>query len=565
MSKLEFNPENQSLRQVLGNGIKYEVPKFQRDYSWEAEQLEILWEDIEDLINGINNYHYMGYLVLQEMAEDNKYKIIDGQQRLTSFSLFFLACIKKLKEEKKEKKQEEKEKKIAAIFFRSFIGVEELDGTYINKKLTLNKNNHYFYTQAVNEEEIPQRGQKKTVHLMRKAIDFFYTKIKNTNGEEISQWAKKIVDRFLFTIIYIGNELSAYKVFETLNARGVHLSSSDLIKNYLFSKIDDTNTIPEETIKELENSWEVIGENIGDKYYTEYIFNEWNSQNKYTRKAKLYAAIQNQIKKNSEAKNYLDRISINSQIYEGITNPDSDFFKDHPDYNNSQKKISIQKELSVLKLFNISQPYSLLIIAYQKHKNDFGKILKWIAHFSIRYNVICGKHHGYQEQLYNQICLQINKDCSLEDIKKKLLEKYPDDENFKKSFSDKTMLTHQSNKKVKYLLARLEENLSNNSIDESILTVEHLLPLKPEDEWISNFGENYALFNQRIGNMALVNHNINRELLQKNFQEKKRILLEKSNYHIHQNLKNYEVWTSEEVESRQKALAETAAKVWRVE
>lgn len=103
MSKIEFNPENQSLRQVLGNGIKYEVPKFQRDYSWEVEQLEILWEDIEDLIKGINNYHYMGYLVLQEMTEDNKYKIIDGQQRLTSFSLFFLACIKKLKEEKKQK------------------------------------------------------------------------------------------------------------------------------------------------------------------------------------------------------------------------------------------------------------------------------------------------------------------------------------------------------------------------------------------------------------------------------------------------------------------------------
>ena len=161
--------------------------------------------------------------------------------------------------------------------------------------------------------------------------------------------------------------------------------------------------------------------------------------------------------------------------------------------------------------------------------------------------------------------MQINEGCSLEDIKNQLLHLYPNDEKFKQSFSDKTMLTHQSNKKVKYLLARLEENLSNNSIDESTLTVEHLLPLKPEHEWINDFGENYTLFNQRIGNMALVKHSINKELLQKNFQEKKRILLEKSNYHIHQNLKNYEVWTSEEVESRQKALAETAAKVWRVE
>ncbi len=86
-----------TFRQLMGNGLRYEVPKFQRDYSWEEEQWDDLWFDIDALIKNEEYEHYMGYLVLQ--SSDNKnFIIIDGQQRITTLSILVLAVLKCLTE-----------------------------------------------------------------------------------------------------------------------------------------------------------------------------------------------------------------------------------------------------------------------------------------------------------------------------------------------------------------------------------------------------------------------------------------------------------------------------------
>lgn len=70
----------------MGNGLRYEIPKFQRDYTWESEQWDDLWQDIKDLLSDEDHEHYMGYLVLQT-TDNRAFQIIDGQQRLTTMSL----------------------------------------------------------------------------------------------------------------------------------------------------------------------------------------------------------------------------------------------------------------------------------------------------------------------------------------------------------------------------------------------------------------------------------------------------------------------------------------------
>ncbi len=81
---------------ILGNGKVYIVPQFQRDYSWEQDNWDDLWNDIEVAISS-GNQHYMGSVVLQSI-EPKKFHIIDGQQRFTTLSILTLAVIKKIKE-----------------------------------------------------------------------------------------------------------------------------------------------------------------------------------------------------------------------------------------------------------------------------------------------------------------------------------------------------------------------------------------------------------------------------------------------------------------------------------
>jgi uncharacterized protein with ParB-like and HNH nuclease domain len=92
--------------------------------------------------------------------------VIDGQQRFTTFSLIVLAAIKRLKEINDEER--------ANLLLRTFIGTEDLTYLTIENKLTLNRNNDYYYNQAVSGQPIPKRSVNKTTRLMHDALDFFY-------------------------------------------------------------------------------------------------------------------------------------------------------------------------------------------------------------------------------------------------------------------------------------------------------------------------------------------------------------------------------------------------------
>ncbi len=547
--KLKLTTKDESLREILGNGKKYFVPKFQRDYSWKSEQLEVLWEDIESVIESPEDYHYMGYLVLEEIK--GGFKIIDGQQRLTTFSLFVLAAIKSLNPSGKDEQERIDE------LHKSFIGTKNLVTLQETNKLTLNRNNDYYYNEAVIGNALPKRGKKKTVLLMGKALTYFENILKKKTGQEIGAIIETISQNLLFTTIYIGDELNAYKVFETLNARGAQLSSGDLLKNYILSIIDKKGDTPEDVLDKFEEKWAQIGGDIGDNHYTDYILCQWNASHKLVRKTALFKKVREEITSAQEADQYLNTLAQHSQLYAALLNSDDEFWKDHKGYQ------SIKDDLAFLKLFNIRQPISLLFIAYIKHQEKFSAIVKWIKVFSFRYNVICREDAKYQERLYNDICWLINQEAKLDDVKQKIFTLYPTDEDFKQSFKNKTMPTQQSNKKARYILSRLAED-NSNPIDETRLTVEHILPLSPSDEWQDDFGDHWEIFNQRLGNMAIVTNADNKELDQKNFMDKKAILL-KTTHTINHSIQDFNEWSSQTIESRQTQLADKAVQLWRID
>ena len=75
------------------------------------------------------------------------------------------------------------------------------------------------------------------------------------SGSEVAAKIAQISQGIMFTKIVVQDDLNAYKVFETLNARGVQLSTPDLIKNYIFSVITQNNDVPAEELDELDTQW----------------------------------------------------------------------------------------------------------------------------------------------------------------------------------------------------------------------------------------------------------------------------------------------------------------------
>ena len=544
------NTYTENFRKLLGNGSSYYIPKYQRDYSWDDEQWSDLYYDIVQMREN-NDSHYMGYLVLQTNDEKN-YQITDGQQRITSISLLILAAIKCLKGLEKTDEEKEINRKRAEHFHSTYIGNIDVVTLTSQNKLKLNKNNDAFYKNYLScFVPSPQRGLKASEKLMKRAFEYFEKQLKPiTTAEEIISFIEDVVESLYFTIITVSDDLNAYKVFETLNARGVQLSSSDLLKNYIFSIADSTDEL---RMNELEDKWFSINDRLKDKQISEYLRVYYNSTHKLIRKNQVYKEIRNNIKNIEDVFNLVNSLSRNVDTFIALQNPEDEMWRD---------KAEVKDNLSLLKIFNIEQPLSLLLIAYDKlSEEEFVKLLKRIVVISFRYNIICSRNPNDQGPIYNKCALEINSKGSYK--KDELYELYIQDVEFESSFKYKEFNNSTRNKKiVKYILSKIEKQKSSLSLDDGDYTIEHILPENSSEDmyplWDSAKADQYKY---RLGNLTLLQPVLNRDLGALPFSDKKLVYSE-SNIAITKEISDVEEWTEAAINKRQTAMAKIAKTIW---
>ena len=588
-----FETKNQLFRQVMGNGLKYNVPRFQRDYSWEEEQWEDLWEDIIKAVTSRSG-HYMGYLVLQ--SSDNKnFTVIDGQQRLTTISIFILSALyglKKTSDREKEKSkeresetaentEEEKNKERLATLKNSFIGFKDPVSLQTEYKLNLNRNNDKCFKSYLCElQEPPLRHTNRSERLMRKALYYFREKTKqyfrerekdrgktpNFRGREIARLIESVADHLFFTTIIIRDTAKAYTIFETLNARGVRLSTPDLVKNYIFQTIDKKGELHDEKIKNLEDDWSCVTDQLGRYKFSHFIRIDWNSRNDFSRENELFKNIQRKIHSPETAKKYLNRLKKNSEIYAALQDENDGFWREYKD--GSYNKPELISGLKTLHLFQIKQPQSALLAGfYTLNPEKFVKFLNYIEALSVRYNIICGKSTADQERAYSQAAKTLLNDGSLSSALEIIKKINPSDNETASAFERKSFKIRQTDKKVRYLLYRIEKRLRgiDPKIDFEETTLEHVLPKNPTELWMNEFdrGEDTENWIGRLGNMTLLSKEENKNLGRKEFKEKK-AGFKKSGFKITGWCADYERWNKDAILSRQKRLWEQAKDIWRL-
>jgi uncharacterized protein with ParB-like and HNH nuclease domain len=385
MSVMNFNTANNTLRQLLGNGLVYRVPAFQRDYSWSTDEWDDLWQDIVALFgDDAEPAHYMGYLVLQS-SDSKHFDVIDGQQRITTISLLILAAISQLRALSAAENDGESDARRADQFRNSYIGYLDPVSLVAQSKLSLNRHNDRFYQNyLVPLETLPRRGLNASEHLLRKAFLWFKERLQNhcgDSGEAVARFIDQLVDRLFFTVITVTDELNAFKVFETLNARGVRLSSTDLLKNYLFSVISSEGAHDAE-LRNLEERWETIVGLLGSESFPEFLRVFWNSRNKLVRKADLFKTVRKVVQNKAAAFELIRELDSHARIFAALRNPgDSAWEKD------------ARSALRQLQMFNVRQPLALLLAAYHRFGESdsagFVRILRAVVVVSFRYNVIC--------------------------------------------------------------------------------------------------------------------------------------------------------------------------------
>ena len=548
-----------SLSDVIGNGKTYQVPPYQRDYSWKRDQWEDLWNDIENIADS-SSIHYMGSVVLQNMAE-KRFHVIDGQQRFSTLTLIVLAVINQLNQLISKEIEVDQNKERVKLLQNKFIGDKDPGSLTYSSKLKLNENNDSFFQSNLLVFRKPTNINtlQDSDKLIWQAYTYFVDKvsyyfINESSGENIANFLNKTVaEKLMFIQIVVEDELSAYTVFETLNSRGVALTVTDLLKNYLFSVSANVD------LPHIKSKWKRIVDIIGLDNFPSFLRHYWISENKLIRQEYLFRAIKESVNDSTSVIELLDALDENAQLYNALSNYADSFWEGNKE---------IKKRISELTLFKEKQAYPLLISAYNNLSlEDFTKVLKFVSIITFRYTIIGKQHTNLKEDIYNKAAIKISEKetISANSIVQHLKLLYPSDNDFKNDFTTKSLSTKRGKKIVRYILFNIENHLSKNDYDfeDNPGTIEHILPENISNEYSVNFPLSvHESLVYRLGNYTILETKKNKDCGNLSFIEKKAIY-STSQYQLTKTIDSND-WTPKSIDIRQDKLAGYATSIWRI-
>ncbi|WP_338424338.1 DUF262 domain-containing protein [Sphingopyxis kveilinensis] len=224
-----LNASASSAGALLSNAT-FEIPPFQREYSWGTDEVTDFWTDLSNNID--SDSYFLGLIILTD-SPDRK-SVVDGQQRLITLTLLANAIY----HEASKRGREALADRIQADFIRAI----DYDSDETAPRVKLSDLRDDGTLQAILDTGIaPQIKEKDSVSArMAESYDYLLKRLKEDLAQDpfkrLGKWTKFLTDRLYFAVFVHPDSSSAYQVYEVINTRGKELTTADLLKNYVLSQ-----------------------------------------------------------------------------------------------------------------------------------------------------------------------------------------------------------------------------------------------------------------------------------------------------------------------------------------
>ncbi len=363
---MKIKSDDRDVRDILASGF-YKIPRFQRPYSWERENVTDFWNDT--IVDSDSEY-FIGSMVMFKLGS-NTYGIVDGQQRMTTITMILCALRNAFSQERIDD---------LAYGIHQLIERKDIN----NKKIFIlspESSFPYFqeYIQKFGEPEVtPEVGdEEKNIEIaftmitsqIKAAIDAI--KSDTTLGDESkqAQIKKKLIsirDRMLglkLISVELDDEDDAYIIFETLNTRGKDLNVTDLVKNHLTKMIKKKGEVDPTKLK-----WEkilfIIQGSSSDINTDGFIHHYWLSKYDYVTIKKLFKSIKKSIKK-EQSTAFLKELEKDAVTYREIH--ETKYRKWRMDEN------VMKQAVNAFSVFRIKQQVPMVLSVMRDYKADILK------------------------------------------------------------------------------------------------------------------------------------------------------------------------------------------------
>ncbi len=551
--------------ELSGNGRSYRVPPYQRDYSWSEDQWEDLWNDIADLRPRSEDRHYLGALVV-EGKSDREFLVIDGQQRLATLGLLALAVIARLRAMADDGIEPDANRERGKELRNRFVGEKDPASLTESSRLYLNETDNAFYQDYLVQLRKPlnPRGLPKSSRLLWDCFRYFVGQLESLeelrgNGRAVAGLLSETVARqLLFILITVDEELNAYTVFETLNARSLKLTTTDLLKNYLFSRISVSADL-----ETLQRRWRSLVATVDQAHFPEFLRHHLLCELPKVRSQRLFKLVRDRTKTAQDVFRLIDDLEGRAELFAAVSDPNHGYWMDLP---------GARAHIRDLNLFRVRQAMPLLFAAWEFFsRSDFVRVLKLVSVISFRYTVVSGLNPNALEPVYHRAAKAVvdGRARTPAAVFEHLKPIYVDDERTRQNFALLAVRTRGQRKKLaKYVLARLEQDAAGGRACDPETdpgTIEHILPENPVDAWQETFpAERWEASVYRLGNLILLESVANRSVGNDDYAGKLDAY-RRSSYALARQIPEMapETWTPELVDERQRRLAERAVHLWR--
>lgn len=555
----KISAKEYSLSKIFSADFEYHIPKYQRPYSWTEDEAAILFDDLYDFYELDNDDNYfLGSIVL--IKSDNKpySEVIDGQQRLTTLSIFLAVMADTFSTEQYKELckayLQEKGNQLEMINAQPRIFLREKDQSFFNKYI------QELDLRGLNQLDDEILDSEAKVHI-QKNCQVFQVRFseKFTNEDDLIKFCQFVLNRCFLVVVSSPNQSSAFRVFSVLNSRGLDLLPSDIIKSKTIGSLDDS---------------------IQDKY-TEI----WEEQERLVGRDgfnEVFAHTRTIFLKEKQKKNLLEEFSVN--ILEKI-NPKDLIDKYIVPYSNAYNALKNEAYVSsrnaesinnLLYWLNKTRNYDWMPAAIKflaEHENDSDAILAFLIKLErlASYLFVTSKGLNQRINRYKEVLEEMetegNHYQNIESLELKEIEK----EEFIKTLDGEiyTLPSYRRN----YIIQRLNSFVSDGAVkfNGKIFTIEHVLPQNPrmDSQWLAVWSEaDRKIWVNKIANLVALTRQHNSQAQNYDFEEKKQKYFQSSNgvtsYPITTQVNGIKHWNPRTVETRQNELMKVFIDKWRL-
>ncbi len=495
-----FDSNAKTIKEIFGDTDSYyQIPDYQRAYSWVDEQIEALWNDILAAMNDKDESYFLGPMILVK-TDDDRYNVVDGQQRLTTLTILF--CVLRDLYMKGKKRIEDSIKSVIEDKYRL--------------RLITQANHQNKFQQEVLEGVVfpsdPLSKKEKEAEKFKNAALILKNKLEIIEQKgQLSDFVNYLLNNVIMITVVCSKRSFAVKLFQVLNTRGLPLTNADLIKSHLYGQLEDDKKSKQfmATWNEIENMAPNVDESLESLFtYFEHCLLASNP------KHSLY--------------NELVRTDL---FKKNLKNPNKVIYQTRKFFNGYRDVYSTDSKAVYSLWYLPNQVFWKSILATAKYKgfSDFSALCRELRRMYYSY-WIAGYTTPKIKQLSFNLVGWIKNKRGLDEIRNEIDKKMSKD-NVQKRMGDNLRDDAYGESWLRPLLILIEYEQTDDSkltyIEPSRkLHVDHILPNGWESnaDWRSKWTKDQAdKWLQKIGNLTLLSGKKNIAARNDSFQRKKAI------------------------------------------